>query len=107
MAVENQEKKRLSPPKIRFTRAQRATYLAQANEIVAPFKLKAYFLPRAMAVGVVGDNRAFTPVIDLRGQLPDHETLAALSTEITNIIPVIKVTVSLAERRGKKVRLFL
>lgn len=66
--------------------------LQTANEIVAASGLQAEFLGDAMAVGVVGDHRAFTRVINLSGPFPGWDHLAQLSTQISNTLPIVRVT---------------
>lgn len=90
-------KKTKNPPPqtIELTPEQREQCLLEANKIVSSHGLTAEFLEGSMAVGVVGDNRAYTPVINLKGSFPGHETLARLSNEISNTLPIVKVTFEL------------
>ena len=85
-----------SPDIIEFTPEEAAQHLATANEIANPVGLTAEYLGNARAVGVVGDNRAFTPVINLIGLFPGHDVLAEVSTKISNTIPIVKVTYEFA-----------
>lgn len=68
----------------------------RANEIVSPHKLKAEMLDGIQSVGVAGDARTYLPVLTLIGPFPGWEVLEKLSTEITNSLPVSRVTFELA-----------
>ena len=89
---------RSNPDTIEFTPEEAARHLATANEIAAPAGLTAEYLGIARAVGVVGDNRALTPVINLMGLFPGYDVLAEVSTRISNTIPIVKVTYEFAAR---------
>lgn len=69
------------------------------NEIVGPHGLRAEFLgnpDEVRSVGVGGDFRTYTPILALIGlRPPDDETLARVSTEISNRTPVNRVTFQL------------
>lgn len=64
----------------------------RVNVIVTPYGLEAEILEGINSVGVGGDNRTYTPVICLRGEFPGWEVLAKLSTEISNTLPINRVT---------------
>jgi GMP synthase PP-ATPase subunit len=70
-----------------------------ANEIAGKHGLKAEFLEGIQSVGVGGDERSYTPVICLVGPFPGHEILAKISSEISNHIPVNRVTFELASKK--------
>lgn len=74
--------------------------LARANEIVSPYGLEAEILEDIFSVGVGGDDRTYTPVINLKGPFPGYEVLAKLSTEISNVLPINRVTFELAVKAG-------
>lgn len=92
----------VKPKNLYLNKAQRQEVLAACNGIVAAHGLRCSFLEGvrrggvAMAVGVTGDARAYTPVINLKGPFPGYNELARLSTEISNTLPIIKVTYELA-----------
>jgi len=65
------------------------------NELVSQYDMRAEYLKGAMSVGVAGDDRTYTPVICLIGPWPGHETLADLSTKISNATPINRVTFEL------------
>lgn len=64
------------------------------NGISIPHGLRASFLgdDSAMSVGVGGDNRSYTRIIVLEGSFPGHELLADISTKISNLTGVNRVT---------------
>lgn len=67
--------------------------LAKANELASVHGLKAEFLSDdALSVGVQGDQRTYTPVINLVGPWPGDDVLRRLSTEISNTVKVNRVT---------------
>lgn len=73
--------------------------LARANEIVVPYELRAeIFEDPIRSVGVGGDERTYTPVINLIGSFPGYEILAKISSEISNTLPINRVTFQLASR---------
>jgi GMP synthase PP-ATPase subunit len=63
-----------------------------ANEIVWPHGMTAEFLGDWMSVGVQGDNRTYTRVIVISGGNYSAELIAELSTQISNRVPVNRVT---------------
>ena len=67
------------------------------NGISSPHGLRASFLgdESTMSVGVGGDNRSYTRVIVLEGLFPDYETLAKISTQISNSTGINRVTFNL------------
>ncbi len=69
--------------------------LRKANEIVAPYGLRAEIFPDLLSVGVQGDNRTYTPIINLIGPHPGNEVLSKLSTEISNTLPINRVTIQI------------
>ena len=73
--------------------------LEKANAIVASHDLMAEFLGDAHSVGVGGDNRTYTRVICLVGPFPGWDVLAQLSTEISNTLPINRVTYEMARRK--------
>ena len=75
--------------------------VARANVIVAPYGLKAEILKGIHSVGVGGDNRTYTPVICLKGKFPGWDVLATLSTEISNALPINRVTFETAVKPQK------
>lgn len=76
--------------------------LRQANAMVIPHGFRAEYFPGEegliRTVGVTGDERAYLPVLCLIGSNPDQEVWAALSTKITNDLPIGRVTIELARR---------
>lgn len=93
-----QAAEKANPQTVRLTSKQQKECLETANEIVSLYGLTAEFLGKAMAVGVVGDNRAYTPVINLRGPFPGYEILAKLSNELSNSLPITKITYELSQQ---------
>lgn len=65
-----------------------------ANGISSLHGLRASFLgdDSAMSVGVGGDNRSYTRIIVLEGSFPGHEILADISTKISNLTGINRVT---------------
>lgn len=76
--------------------------LRRANEMAEPYGFRAEYFPGEegliRTVGVEGDSRVYLPVLCLIGSNPDQEVWAALSTKITNELPISRVTVELAAR---------
>ncbi len=70
----------------------------RANEIVAPYGLQAEILGDIHSVGVGGDHRTYTPVVNLIGTHPGDEVLARLSTEIGNKLPINRITFQFATK---------
>lgn len=66
--------------------------LYRANEMVAPYGLRAELFPDIWSVGVQGDQRTFTQIVNLIGPHPGNDTLAMLSTKICNELPINRVT---------------
>ena len=66
--------------------------LLKANEIAKPHGLRAEFLSDALSVGVQGDERTHTRVINVIGQFPGWGVLEKISTSITNATGVNRVT---------------
>jgi len=68
--------------------------LKLANEIANPHGLTAGFLAGedALSVGVGGDHRTCTRIIVLVGPFPGHEILANISTKISNVTNINRVT---------------
>ena len=72
-----------------------------ANEIVDPYGLKAEFIiDEPCSVGVGGDCRTFTKAIVLIGAHPKDDTLASLSTEISNKTYINRITIQLAKKES-------
>ena len=69
------------------------------NKISEPFGLKAEILPNSMSVGVGGDNRSYTPVVNLSGPFPGWDILEKVSLEITNTLPVNRVTFEIETKK--------
>ncbi len=79
-----------------------------ATEIVVPYGLEVEIFPDIFSVGVQGDSRTYTPVVNLIGPFPGHEVLAKISTEISNTALVNRVTFQLAEKkRSGEIKSFL
>ncbi len=72
--------------------AQRAEILRVAKEIAAPHGLAAELFPGIQSVGVGGDERTYSPVVNLVGPFPGLETLDLISREISGRTPVNRVT---------------
>ncbi|OGZ71929.1 MAG: hypothetical protein A2908_02500 [Candidatus Staskawiczbacteria bacterium RIFCSPLOWO2_01_FULL_38_12b] len=72
--------------------------LQKANEIVNQYGLMAEFLSDAESVGVGGDCRTYTKIIVLFRPPIDHKTLASLSTKISNVTGINRVTFELARK---------
>lgn len=70
----------------------------RANAIVAPYNLKAEILSGIQSVGVGGDERTVTAVINLIGPNPGNHVLANLSSKISNNLPVNRVTYELSRK---------
>ena len=69
-----------------------------ADKIAMQFNLTAEVFEGPRSVGVGGDMRTFTPVVNLIGDFPGHEVLATVSNRITSELPVNRVTFQLARR---------
>ena len=78
---------------------ERKEILKRANKIVAPYGLRAEILGDIHSVGVGGDTRSYTPVINLIGPHPGNEVLAQLSNKIGNELPINRVTFQLAVKQ--------
>lgn len=74
--------------------------LVRANEIVSPHGLRAEIFEGINSVGVGGDNRTYTPVINLVGVYSDWEILGALAREIANTLPINRVTYEITKKAG-------
>ena len=77
---------------------QKEEILARANEITAPYELRAEIFEDIMSVGVGGDERTYTQVINLIGSFPGYKILAKISSEISNVLPINRVTFQLASK---------
>ena len=73
------------------------TILSVANEIANPFGLHAEIFDGIRSVGVTGDYRSYTSVINLIGPFPGYEALAKISSDICNRTPVNRVTFQITE----------
>lgn len=69
-----------------------------ANEVAAPHGLAAEIFSDIHSVGVRGDDRSYSPVVNLIGPFPGHNALAEISSAITSRTPVNRVTFQLAAR---------
>lgn len=83
--------------------SQEREIVEQANAIVnavagAVSGISAELLPDAFSVGVQGDGRVYRPVLVLIGPHPGWEILGKLSDELTNTLPISRVTLELADR---------
>lgn len=75
--------------------------LLRANKIVSPYDLRAEFLEGIYSVGVQGDERSYLPVICLVGPMRvDDSRLPEISSELTNTLPVNRVTLETARRQS-------
>lgn len=72
--------------------------LQVANEIASPHGLQAEIFPGIQSVGVGGDERSYTPVINFIGPRPGWEALDKISSEISGRTPVNRVTFELTRR---------
>lgn len=72
--------------------------LARANEIVNPHGLQAEIFEGINSVGVGGDQRTYTPVINLVGAYSDWELLGTLAREIANTLPINRVTYEITKQ---------
>lgn len=73
--------------------------LSRVNEIVAPYKLVAEIFGGIRSVGVQGDERSYTPVVNLIGPFPGWETLDTIKSEISNTLPINRVTYQIAVKK--------
>jgi hypothetical protein len=71
------------------------TLLRRLREMVKPFGLDAIIFNDVLSVGVQGDQRTVTPVACLIGRFPGHKVLDKLSSEISNALPINRVTYEL------------
>ena len=67
------------------------TILAEALKIASQFGLSAEII-EVFSVGVGGDNRTYTPVVNVSGVFPGYDVLEKVSNEITNALPINRVT---------------
>ena len=75
--------------------------LLRANKIVAPYDLRVEFLEGSYSVGVQGDERSYLPVLCLVGSMRiDDPRLPEISSELTNTLPVNRVTLETARRQS-------
>ncbi len=76
---------------------QESEMLSIANEIAGPHGLTASFLldENCLSVGVGGDNRTYTRIIMLEGPFPGHKILADVSTKLSNLTGINRVTFDL------------
>lgn len=73
--------------------------LLRANRIVSQYGLHAEFLAGIYSVGVQGDERSYLPVLCLVGPMHiDNPHLPKISTELTNTLPINRVTLETARR---------
>ena len=66
--------------------------LAEAKRIAGQCGLEVEILEETFSVGVGGDIRTYTPVINVSGPFPVHDVLEKVSNEITNTLPINRVT---------------
>lgn len=69
------------------------------DKIVSLCGLYAEIPPNIRSVGVGGDERTYLPCVFLVGPFPGWKILAELSTEITNTLPVNRVTYELLRKK--------
>lgn len=69
--------------------------LQKANEMIASHGLTAEILPDLFSVGVQGDGRTYTPILNLIGPHPGNDVLKKLSTELSNNLPINRVTIQI------------
>jgi len=77
--------------KIEISLFRKDTLVAAGNIIANPFGLEAEIFD-AFSVGVGGDIRTYTPIMNVRGVFPGHDALAKISEEITSTLPINRVT---------------
>lgn len=69
----------------------------EIDEIIASYGLTSYMLPpNIMVRGNQGDEPSYTRTVVLKGEFPGHEVLSALSTKISNRVPVNTVNFEIA-----------
>ena len=78
--------------KTEITFFRKNTVLKVANKIAGKFGLQAEIIEDAFSVGVGGDMRTYTPVVNISGPFPGWDCLEKVSNEITNILPINRVT---------------
>lgn len=77
--------------------AEEQELLRKANELVAPYRLKAEFLGDDVhSVGVQGDQRTYTRVINLIGEYPGADVLRKVSSEISGILRINRTTIEIS-----------
>lgn len=81
-------------PRCTWSVEERLRVIAAANKISLPHGLVSDLLGggEIMSTGVQGDARTYTPVIVLIGWFPGWEVLSKVSNQITNTLPVNRVT---------------
>lgn len=67
----------------------------QAQKIAEQYGLRAKIIPGIRSVGVLGDNRAYLPVVILSGEFPGWDVIREVSTRITNELKVGRVTLDI------------
>jgi hypothetical protein len=72
--------------------------LEKIDKIVKHYGLRAEILAGIYSVGVGGDERSYTPVINLIGPFPGHDILEKISNEITNTFKINRITFQIGER---------
>ena len=66
--------------------------VAEVTKITQRFGLEAEIIGEVFSVGVGGHNRSYTPVINVQGVFPGWDILGEISNEITNTLPINRVT---------------
>lgn len=88
------------PPGVTIFVYIKAPILKTAGEIAGKWNLKAEIFENIFSVGVGGDEGTYMPVVNLVGPFPGHEIIEKISIEITNTLPVNRVTYQVAEREN-------
>ena len=78
--------------KLEISFFRKDTILVQAKKIVGGHGLEVEIIDGIFSVGVGGDVRSYTPVVNISGPFPGWEVLEKLSSEITNTLPINRVT---------------
>ena len=72
---------------------ERDKLLEEVQKVASKYGLKAELLPEDIfSVGVQGDFRTYLPAVVLTGTFPGWDVINQISTEITNTLPVNRVT---------------
>ncbi len=77
---------------VKITSEDRERLISDVRKIAQEHELEADYLGEIKSVGVMGDDRSYTPVIVLSGKFPGWDVLQQVSNKISNETLVNRVT---------------